>query len=173
MNTVMVRLVAVATVGGIAVGGILLGGGAADAMPSDTPCGASDVTVTITPDTGRAAGHEAYDIIYTAAAPTTNCKLQGAPTALSFIADGTMLANVEVTRDSTTDPVPVNLRAGHPAVSRIIQRADEAPQPITPTTVTMDLPTGPYGEPVVVDWPAGAPLKGTTVKVTDVSTDDN
>ncbi|EOD63406.1 DUF4232 domain-containing protein [Amycolatopsis vancoresmycina] len=151
--------------GGLLAGGLVLAGGTANAMPSDHPCGASDVRVTVAPDPSNAAGHEAYVLTYTAASPTTNCKLAGAPTAVSFLSGGQRLP-VTATPDGS-EALPVNLRAGHPAVSRIVQRAAAAPA--TPDFVTFDLPTGPYGQPVSVAWPAGAPLKGDTVVVTPVS----
>ncbi|MEU8631739.1 DUF4232 domain-containing protein [Amycolatopsis sp. NPDC048633] len=152
-------------VGGLAAGGLFLTAGAANAMPSDTPCGASDVHVSIAADPSNAAGHEAYVLTYTAASPTTNCKLEGAPTALTFIAAGQRLP-VTATADGSAS-VPVNLRDGHPAVSRIVQRSAAAS--VAPAFVSFDLPTGPYGQPVSVEWPAGAPLKGDTVQVTPVS----
>jgi hypothetical protein len=151
--------------GGLVAGGLVLAGGTASAMPSDHPCAASDVRVTVAPDPSNAAGHEAYVLTYTAAAPTTNCKLEGAPTAVSFLAGGQRLP-VAATPDGS-EALPVNLRDGHPAVSRVVQRAAAAPA--TPDFVTFDLPTGPYGQPVSVAWPAGAPLKGDTVVVTPVS----
>ncbi|WP_370969127.1 DUF4232 domain-containing protein [Amycolatopsis sp. cg9] len=152
-------------VGGLAAGGLLVAGGAANAMPSDHPCGASDVHVTVAPDPSNAAGHEAYVLTYTAASPTTNCKLEGAPTAVGFLAGGQRLP-IAVTTDAA-EAVPVNLRDGHPAVSRIVQRSAAAPS--AADFVTFDLPTGPYGQPVSVAWPAGAPVKGDTVQVTPVS----
>jgi hypothetical protein len=153
-------------VGGLVAGGLLVAAGAANAMPSDTPCGASDVHVSIAADASHAAGHEAYVVTYTAASPTTNCKLEGAPTALTFLAGGQRLP-VTATPDGS-ESVPVNLRAGHPAVSRIVQRSAAAPGG-APNFVSFDLPTGPYGQPVSVEWPAGAPLKGDTVQVTPVA----
>lgn len=161
----MKRTATALIVGGLAAGGLVLAAGVASAMPSDTPCGASDVRVTVAPDPSNAAGHEAYVLTYTAASPTTNCKLEGAPTALTFLAGGQRLP-VTATPDGS-EAVPVNLREGHPAVSRIVQRAAAAPS--SPAFVTFDLPTGPYGQPVSVEWPAGAPLKGDTVQVTPVS----
>jgi hypothetical protein len=153
-------------VGGLAAGGLIVAAGAANAMPSDTPCAASDVRVSVTPDASHAAGHEAYVLTYTAASPTTNCKLEGAPTALTFIAGGQRLP-VTATPDGS-ESVPVNLREGHPAVSRIVQRSAAIPAG-APNFVSFDLPTGPYGQPVSAEWPAGAPLKGDTVRVTPVS----
>ncbi|WP_103351169.1 DUF4232 domain-containing protein [Amycolatopsis sp. CA-128772] len=150
--------------GGLLAGGLVLAGGTANAMPSDHPCAASDVRVTVAPDPSNAAGHEAYVLTYTAASPSTNCKLEGAPTAVSFLAGGQRLP-VTATPDGS-EALPVNLREGHPAVSRIVQRSAAAPA--TPDFVTFDLPTGPYGQPVSVAWPAGAPLKGRTVVVTPV-----
>jgi hypothetical protein len=152
-------------VGGLVAGGLFLAGGAANAMPSDTPCGASDVHVTVAPDPSHAAGHEAFVLTYTAASPTTNCKLEGAPTALTFIAGGERLP-VTSTPDGS-EALPVNLRAGHPAESRIVQRAAAAPSG-APEWVSFDLPTGPYGQPVNAAWPAGTVLKGDTVQVTPV-----
>ncbi|MEV6648222.1 DUF4232 domain-containing protein [Amycolatopsis sp. NPDC051371] len=162
----MKRTAIAMTIGGLVAGGLFLAGGAANAMPSDTPCGASDVHVTVARDPSNAAGHEAYVLTYTAASATTNCKLEGAPTALAFLAGGQRLP-VTATPDGS-EAVPVNLRAGHPAVSRIVQRSAAAPS-ATPNFVTFDLPTGPYGQPVSVEWPAGAVLKGDTVQVTPVS----
>ncbi|EME63386.1 DUF4232 domain-containing protein [Amycolatopsis decaplanina] len=169
MNVQAKRAAAAMTVGGLVAGGLLVAGGAAGAMPSDKLCGASDVEVTVSPDPSHATGHEAYVLTYTAASPTTNCKLQGAPTALTFIADGQRIDDVAVVPDaSAANAAPVNLRDGHPAVSRIVQASAGAPNPRTPTTITFDLPTGPGGVPVVADWPAGEPLKGATVQVTAV-----
>jgi hypothetical protein len=160
----MKRLGTAMITGGLVAGGLFLAGGAANAMPSDTPCGASDVHVSVAADPSNAAGHEAYVLTYAAASPTTNCKLEGAPTALTFIADGQRLP-VTATTDGS-EARPVNLRDGHPAVSRIVQRSAAAA--VTPTFVSFDLPTGPFGQPVSVEWPAGAPLKGDTVQVTPV-----
>ena len=151
--------------GGLLAGGLVLAAGTANAMPSDHPCAASDVRVTVAPDPSHASGHEAYVLTYTAASPHTNCKLEGTPTAVSFLAGGRRLP-VTATPDGS-EALPVNLRDGHPAVSRIVQRAAAAPA--TPDFATFDLPTGPYGQPVSVAWPAGAPLKGDTVAVTPVS----
>ncbi|WP_329054485.1 DUF4232 domain-containing protein [Amycolatopsis sp. NBC_01488] len=161
----MKRTAIAMTVGGLVAGGLVLAAGAANAMPSDTPCGASDVRVTVAPDPSNAAGHEAYVLTYAAASRTTNCKLEGAPTALTFIAGGRRLP-VTSTLDNS-EALPVNLRAGHPAGSRIVQRSAAAPT-ATPDFVTFDLPTGPYGQPVSVAWPAGAPVKGGHVQVTPV-----
>ncbi|WP_181774333.1 DUF4232 domain-containing protein [Amycolatopsis pittospori] len=169
MNVGVKRTAVAVTVGGVVAGGLLVAGGAAGAMPSDKLCGASDVRVTVTPDPTHAAGHEAYVLTYTAAEPTTNCKLQGAPTAMSFVDDGELIGGVAAVPDATANPAPVNLREGHPAVSRIVQASAAAPNPATPTTITFDLPTGPGGVPVVADWPAGGPLKGATVQLTPVS----
>jgi hypothetical protein len=152
-------------VGGLVAGGLLVAAGAANAMPSDTPCGASDVHVSVARDPANAAGHEAYVLTYTAASPTTNCKLEGAPTALTFIAGGQRLP-VAATADGS-ESVPVNLRDGHPAGSRIVQRSAATPS-AAPAFVSFDLPTGPYGQPVSVEWPAGAVLKGDSVQVTPV-----
>lgn len=162
----MKRTATALIVGGLVGGGLFLAAGAANAMPSDTPCGASDVKMGVTPDPSNAAGHEAYVLTYTAASPTTNCKLEGAPTALGFLAGGQRLP-VTATQDGS-ESVPVNLRDGHPAVSRIIQRSAATPS-ATPDFVTFDLPTGPFGQPVSVAWPAGAALKGESVQVTPVS----
>ncbi|MFC3448347.1 DUF4232 domain-containing protein [Amycolatopsis speibonae] len=170
MNVQVKRAAAAMTVGGLVTGGLLVAGGVAGAMPSDKLCGASDVEMTVTPDPSHSAGHEAYVLTYTAASPTTNCKLQGAPTALTFVDDGQLIDDVAAVPDATAaNAAPVNLRDGHPAVSRVVQASAEAPNPRTPTTVTFDLPTGPGGVPVVADWPAGGPLKGATVQVTAVT----
>ncbi|MFJ7211827.1 DUF4232 domain-containing protein [Amycolatopsis sp. NPDC098790] len=162
----MKRTVTALLVGGFTAGGLVLAAGAANAMPSDHPCGASDVRVSVAPDPSNAAGHEAYVLTYTAASPTTNCKLEGAPTAVSFLAGGQPLA-ISATPDGS-ESVPVNLRDGHPAVSRVIQRSAATPS-AAPEFVTFDLPTGPYGQPVSVAWPAGASVKGDSVQVTPVS----
>ena len=104
----MKRLGTAMITGGLVAGGLFLAGGAANAMPSDTPCGASDVHVSVAADPSNAAGHEAYVLTYTAASPTTNCKLEGAPTALTFIADGQRLP-VTATTDGS------EAAAGEPA----------------------------------------------------------
>jgi hypothetical protein len=88
MNRTFKRSAATTVVGEMAVGGALLAGGTTDAMPSDQPCGVSDVHITVTPDNEHAAGQEAYVLTYTAAAPTTNCRLEGVPTAVSFVSGG-------------------------------------------------------------------------------------
>lgn len=169
MNSRMKSMATAMVVGGVAAGGLLVATGTANAMPSDTPCGASDVQVTVTPDPEHAAGHEAYLLTYTAASSATNCKLQGAPTAMTFVADGQRITDVFSVPDGTAgDSTPVNLRAGHPAVSRIVQPSTEPANPITPTTVSFDLPTGPNGESVSAQWPADAPLKGSIVQITPV-----
>ncbi len=170
MNVQVKKAATAMTVGGLVASGLLVAGGVAGAMPSDKLCGASDVEVSVTQDPSHAAGHEAYVLTYTAASQTTNCKLQGAPTALAFVADGQLIDDVAAVPDATAaNAAPVNLREGHPAVSRIVQASAEAPNPRTPTTITFDLPTGPGGVPVVADWPTGEPLKGATVQVTAVT----
>ncbi|AUI58587.1 DUF4232 domain-containing protein [Amycolatopsis sp. BJA-103] len=170
MNVQVKKAATAMTVGGLVAGGLLVAGGVAGAMPSDKLCGASDVEVSVTQDPSHAAGHEAYVLTYTAASPTTNCKLKGAPTALTFVADGQLIDDVAAVPDATAaNAAPVNLREGRPAVSRIVQASAAAPNPRTPTTITFDLPTGPGGVPVVADWPAGEPLKGATVQVTAVT----
>lgn len=172
MKTTLKTLASVALASGVAAGALLLTGGAASAMPSDTPCTASDVRVSVTPDPTGAAGQEAFVIHYTAAGPTTNCRLEGTPTAVTFTkgsghseSDG---SNTTVTPDSTDPGQPVNLQAGHPAESRILQ-ASAAPATFQPSVVNLSLPTGPNGDTVTVAWPANAPLKGTTAEVTAVS----
>jgi hypothetical protein len=126
------------------------------------------VHVTVTADPAHAAGHEAYVLTYTAAAPTTNCKLDGTPAALAFTAGGQPIPGVTAVPDGATG-APVNLRAGHPAASRIVQQADARPNAVTPTAVSFGLPSG---RPVSADWPAGAPLRGTSVAVTAISAAD-
>jgi hypothetical protein len=61
----------------------------------------------------------------------------------------------------------VNLTASHPAESRILQDA-AAPVTLTPDAVNLNLPA-PDGSLTTVAWSAGAPLKGTTVRVTAVA----
>ncbi|GAB2961621.1 DUF4232 domain-containing protein [Amycolatopsis acidiphila] len=169
-----IQRAATATIaGGIAAGSLLLAGGTASAMPSDEPCGVSDVHITVTPEAAHAAGQEAYLITYTAAAPTTNCRLDGVPTGLSFVSGGQNNASdTTVTPDAPgAVPVPVNLTAGHPAESRILQDA-AAPVTFLPDALNLNLPTGPDGSSTTVAWPAGAPLKGTTARVTAVAPAD-
>ncbi|WP_344431184.1 DUF4232 domain-containing protein [Amycolatopsis minnesotensis] len=169
----MMKRTAAATIaGGVLAGGMLLATGSASAMPSDTPCGASDVNVSVTPDPTHASGHEAYLITYTAASEDTNCKLQGTPTDVSFAGDGQAVGISVVPEPASGGAGPVNLRAGHPAESRLVQAAHEAPLPQIPVSVTFDLPTGPDGQPVSVAWPEGQPLKGTEVQTTAVSAVD-
>ncbi|MDT8911963.1 DUF4232 domain-containing protein [Amycolatopsis sp. PS_44_ISF1] len=175
MNTKLKTLASITVAGGIAAGGLLLTGGAASAMPSDTPCGSGDVVVTVTPDQSHSAGQEAFVLNYTAANPTTNCKLEGVPTAVTFTrghGEGDA-SNTVVTPDRTdgSPAQPVNLRAGHPAESRILQDS-AAPATFQPTVVNLNLPTGPNGDSTTVAWPADAPLKGTTAEVTDVASTD-
>jgi hypothetical protein len=173
MGTTTKRIATATLTGGVVLGGLLLTGGAASAMPSDQPCTPSDVVTSVTADPSHAAGQEAFVLTYTAASPTTNCKLQGVPTAVTFtkgsghsVADG---SDTVVTPDgSATGAAPVNLRAGHPAESRILQQAAAAPT-FLPDVVNLNLPTGPQGSSVTVAWPAGAPLKGHTAHVTAVS----
>jgi hypothetical protein len=165
MGNLTKRVAATVAAGGVVAGGLLLAAGPAGANPSDTPCGTADVHVGVTADPTHAAGHEAYVLTYTAAAPTTNCKLEGTPAALAFTAGGQRIPDVTATPDGATGG-PVNLRAGHPAESRIVQQADARPNAVTPTAVSFQLPSG---QPVGAEWPAGAPLKGTGVQVTAIS----
>ncbi|WIX80744.1 DUF4232 domain-containing protein [Amycolatopsis carbonis] len=174
MKTSLKTIASITVAGGVAAAALLLTGGAASAMPSDTPCGAGDVTVSVTPDPTRAAGQEAFVVHYAAASPTTNCRLEGAPSAVTFTkgsghseSDG---SGTVVTPDDTSGAPaqPVNLRAGHPAESRILQPS-QAPATFQPNVVNLNLPTGPNGDSITAAWPAGAPLKGTTAEVTEVS----
>jgi hypothetical protein len=169
MGSTTKRVLAASLTGAVAVGGLLLASGAANAMPSDRPCTPSDVNITVAPDPSHAAGSEAFVLTYTAASPATNCKLQGVPTAVSFVAGGQRnVSDTTVVPDAPgSDPAPVNLRAGHPAESRILQDA-AAPVTFQPDALNLNLPTV-NGYSTTVAWPAGAPLKGHTVRVTDVS----
>ncbi|WP_326567355.1 DUF4232 domain-containing protein [Amycolatopsis rhabdoformis] len=171
MKTTLKTLASVAIAGGLAAGALLLTGGAASANPSDTPCTAGDVRVSVTPDPEGAAGQEAFVIHYVAASPTTNCRLEGTPTAVTFTkgnghseSDG---SGTVVTPDSTQPAPPVNLQPGHPAESRILQ-ASAAPATFQPNVVNLNLPSR-HGDSVTVGWPTGYPLKGTTAEVTAVS----
>ncbi|SEP51089.1 DUF4232 domain-containing protein [Amycolatopsis saalfeldensis] len=165
MGNLTKRVAATVATGAVVAGGLLLASGAASANPSDTPCGTADVQVGVTADPAHAAGHEAYVLTYTAAAPTTNCKLEGTPSALAFAAGAQPIPDVAVTPDGATGG-PVNLRAGHPAESRIVQQVDAPANALTPTAVSFQLPSG---QPVSAAWPAGAPLKGAGVQVTAIS----
>ncbi|QUH05529.1 DUF4232 domain-containing protein [Saccharopolyspora erythraea] len=155
---------------GAAAGAAVLGTGAALANPSDKPCSSEDVRVQVTKDPSHAAGHEAFLITYTAASPTTNCSLEGTPTAMSFNTGDAPISGVTVVPDASQAP-PVNLTAAHPAESRIIQEIAAAPNPSQPTSVSFALPTLAAGQPteVAAFLPAGEPLKGTEVTVTPVS----
>ncbi|WP_344865154.1 DUF4232 domain-containing protein [Amycolatopsis ultiminotia] len=173
MNTTLKTLASVTVAGGVAAGALLLTGGAASAMPSDTPCGAGDVQVSVTPDPAHAAGQEAFVVRYTAANPTTNCRLEGTPTGVSFTkgsghgeADGSG-TTVTADRADGAPAQPVNLRAGHPAESRILQQS-QAPVTFQPDVVNLNLPAD-GDTSTTVAWPQGVPLKGTTAEVTDVA----
>lgn len=168
MKNTIKRTAAATIAGGIAAGGLVLVAGTADAMPSDRPCGIADVNVSVTPDSAHAAGQEGYEVSYVAASPTTNCKLRGIPTAVTFMAGQNNASDTTVTPDAPgAAPVPVNLTANHPAVSYILQDAD-APVTFVPTALNMNLPT-PGGNSTTVSWPTGAPLKGHTAQLTAVA----
>ncbi|MBP2472287.1 hypothetical protein JOF53_001159 [Crossiella equi] len=174
MNKPLKTIASVTAAGGLAAGALLLTGGVAGAMPSDTPCGAGDVRVSVTPDPSHAMGEEAFVLTYTAASPTTNCRLEGTPTSVTFTkgsghseADGSDTV-VTPDRSDGAPAQPVNLRAGHPATSRILQQSD-APVTFQPDVVNLTLPTTAEGAGTTVAWPAGVPLKGTSAQVTDVT----
>lgn len=166
-----------AVAGFTAAAGVVLTGAAlmapvASANPSDKPCDPSDLVVTVTPDTTSSAGQQAYVIHYVAASEHTNCKLQGAPTAVTFTkgsghgeGDG---SGITVTPDNPAgDGAPVNIQPGKPAQSFILM-ASQAPVTFVPSVMNLNLPV-PGGYTTTVGWPAGAPLKGTSVEVTDVT----
>ncbi|GAA5160877.1 MULTISPECIES: DUF4232 domain-containing protein [Amycolatopsis] len=168
MTSTSARAAAVVVAGGMAAGGLLLAAGVAGASPSDRPCGIDDVTVSVAPDAGAAAGQEAYAISYTAASPTTNCKLQGVPTGVNFVAGHDNGSDITVTPDAPGAPGdPVNLTAQHPAVSYLLQDA-AAPVTFVPTAMNLNLPSAD-GSTTTIAWPAGAPLKGDTVELTAVA----
>ncbi|MBK1789397.1 DUF4232 domain-containing protein [Prauserella cavernicola] len=173
MNTTLRTIASVTAAGGIAAGTLFLGGGAASAMPSDKPCDIADVNVSISQDEGHAAGHEAFVLHYTAANPTINCQLDGFPSGMTFTQGSghgnDQSADMEIVPDRTdgSAPMPVNLRAGHPAESRIVLDS-QAPVTFFPDVVNLNLPAQ-YGDTTTVAWPEGAPLTGYSVTVTDVS----
>lgn len=145
----------------------------ASANPSDKPCDTSDLVVSVTKDPTSAAGQQAYVIHYVAAGPHTNCSLRGAPTAVTFTrgsghseADG---STIQVLLDNPSGvPVPVNVQPGRSAESRILM-ASQAPVTFVPNVVNLNLPVAGGGYTVTVAWPAGAPLRGDHVELTDVS----
>ncbi|MFD9702922.1 DUF4232 domain-containing protein [Lentzea sp. NPDC059081] len=156
----------------LAAAALPLAAGVASANPSDTPCGPADLTVSVTADPSSSAGQEAYVIRYDAAGQNTNCRLEGVPTAVTFTkgsghgeGDG---SGIEVVPDAPqADPVPVNVRPGHSAQSRILMSSQD-PVTFVPDVVNLNLPTTD-GYTVTVPWPAGGPLKGESVEVTAVS----
>ncbi|MFD4676124.1 DUF4232 domain-containing protein [Lentzea sp. NPDC058450] len=146
--------------------------GAASANPSDQPCDVGDLAVSVTQDPYSSAGQEAFVIHYDAASEHTNCKLQGAPTHVTFTkgsghgeGDG---SGIEVVLDNPNGGAPpVNVQPGKAAESRVLM-SSQAPVSFQPSVVNLDLPAE-NGHTVTVSWPDGQPLKGSSVEVTDVS----
>jgi hypothetical protein len=161
------RTAATVAASGVLLGGLLMTGGVAGADPGGVRCRASDLTVTIVRDAEHASGHEAYDIVYTAASPATDCKLWGAP-EITFLIGSKLVPDVVTKRDRSDGWPAVYLRSGNPAVSRIIQRSDGEPHLVSEASV--GLPTATVGQidAVIVAWPAGEPLKGGSVELTPV-----
>ncbi|USX55599.1 DUF4232 domain-containing protein [Lentzea sp. HUAS12] len=149
-----------------------LAAGTASANPSDQPCDVADLVVSVTKDPYSSAGQEAFVLHYEAAGPTTNCKLQGVPTGVTFTkgsghgeGDG---SGITVVPDNPgSDPAPVNVRPGKAAESRILMSSQE-PESFLPDVVNLNLPVE-GGHTTTVGWPDGQSLRGSQVEVTDVS----
>ncbi|MEU3643961.1 DUF4232 domain-containing protein [Lentzea sp. NPDC034063] len=144
----------------------------ASANPSDQPCDVSDLVVSVTQDPHSSAGQQAFVLHYAAAGEHTNCKLQGAPTAVTFTkgsghseGDGSGIA--VVLDDPNGTPAPVNVRPGRDAESRILM-SSQAPVSFQPDVVNLDLPAE-GGHTTTVSWPSGQPLRGSSVELTFVS----
>ncbi|GHF44446.1 hypothetical protein FHX82_001855 [Amycolatopsis bartoniae] len=160
--------IAAGAVVGLVAGGLLVTSGTAGASPSDQPCGIADVHIAVTRDSTVSAGQEGYAITYTAASPTTNCKLEGIPTAVTFMTGHNTAVNVTVVPDApAATPATVNLTATHPAVSYLLQEA-AAPVTAVPSALNLNLPSA-QAFSTTVEWPEGAPLKGDVVEVTAVA----
>ncbi|WP_394620675.1 DUF4232 domain-containing protein [Lentzea sp. JNUCC 0626] len=169
MNT---KYKSVAAAGLLAAAATALLTGAASANPSDQPCDVDDLAVSVTQDPYSSAGQQAFVIHYDAANEHTNCKLQGAPSHVTFTkgsghgeGDG---SGIEVVLDNPNGGAPpVNVQPGKAAVSRILMES-QAPVTFQPSVVNLDLPAE-NGHTVTVSWPDGQPLKGSSVELTDVS----
>ncbi|MCX2731090.1 DUF4232 domain-containing protein [Saccharopolyspora sp. NFXS83] len=164
MTTKFRRIAAATAVAGAAFGITALTADPAVANPSDALCTSADVNVAVTKDPEHAAGHEAFLIDYTAASPTTNCKLQGVPAGVSFHAGEAPIPGVTVNPERTP-AAPVNLTASKPAFSRIVQQTGAPANPTVPTSVEFDLRNGH----VTAAWPTGESIKGDVLTATPIA----
>lgn len=146
--------------------------GTASANPSDQPCDVADLTVSVTQDPYSSAGQQAFVLNYAAAGEHTNCKLQGAPTAVTFTrgsghSEGDDSGITVVLDDPNGSPAPVNVQPGKDAESRILM-SSQAPVSFQPDVVNLNLPVD-GGHTVTVPWPAGEALRGSSAELTSVS----
>ena len=167
MITTLRRIAATTAVTGVVAGGMALSMGAASANPSEAPCTAADVNVTVTKEPSAATGHEAFRIDYTAATPHTNCKLQGVPADVVFTDHGAPIHGVKVIPDGGVAE-PVNLTAHSPAHSYLLQATQAAPHATIPTSVDFALPSTAPNTREVAAWPAGEQIKGV-LQVTPIT----
>ncbi|MGW6443237.1 DUF4232 domain-containing protein [Lentzea sp. NPDC055074] len=156
----------------LATAAVPLVAGVASANPSDQPCDVADLNVSVTHDPYSSAGQQAFVLHYSAASEHTNCKLQGAPTAVTFTkgsghGEGDDSGFTVVLDDPNGTPAPVNVQPGKPAESRILV-SSQAPASFKPDVVNLNLPVD-GGHTVTVAWPAGEALRGSSVELTSVS----
>jgi hypothetical protein len=160
------RIVAAIAVGS-AAGISALTAGSAMADPVGTQCTGDDVSVTVTKDLAQPGEFEAFLVKYSAATPATSCTLQGPPLKVGLTTESGPVPGVMVeSDDSAGDPVIVE--GSMFGISRISQRTADAPNPVIPTAVELDLP-GALGSREVAAWPAGEPIKGSAPYATPVT----
>jgi hypothetical protein len=160
------RIVAATAVVG-AAGLSALTAGSAMADPVDTPCTGDDVNVTVARDLAQPGEFEAFLVKYSAATPATSCTLQGPPLKVGLSTESGPVPGVVVeSDDSPGDPVIVE--GSMFGISRISQRTADAPNPVIPTTVELDLPGAP-GSREIAAWPTGEPIKGSAPYATPVT----
>ncbi|GAA3552338.1 hypothetical protein GCM10022222_39940 [Amycolatopsis ultiminotia] len=138
-----------ATVGGAAA----LTASAANAAPAEVPlCTDADVTVTATPAPDHASGHHADILHYSAATPTTNCTLSGAPYGTVFYDGGNAPLGVPSSSDDSAGAPQVTIDATHTASSYVIIPNDTAAGP-TVAKLGLHLPSDASRTAIAVGWP--------------------
>ncbi|MDA3646863.1 DUF4232 domain-containing protein [Saccharopolyspora indica] len=168
-------------VGAVTAGSVLASGSAVSASsavtagpvsadPTEVPCTAEDVTITVTKDLSPPGEFEEFLIKYTAATPETSCTLQGPPIKAGLFTEAGPVPGVVVESDDGMGD-PVIVEGSMFGISRLSQTTGDPANPVIPTSIELTLPGVPAGQESreVAAWPADEPVKGSSLYATQIT----
>lgn len=167
-------------VGALTAGSVLSSGSAVNASsaltaesamtgPSEVPCTAEDINITVTKDLSPPGEYEEFLIKYSAATPETSCTLQGPPIKPGLFTEAGPVPGVVVEPDDGMGD-SVLVEGSMFGISRLSQTTADPANPVIPTSIEFNLPGVPAGQNshVIGAWPADEPVKGSSLYATQI-----